>query len=245
VLPPLDPRLTGHPDQAWKDLLKHRDIAAARPKCAATAGKCPPSRFVFGAVSSMYPVSTAAISGMVQRLSVCPSDCFDLANNKVTRLSSGSFIVIGRLRGCALLMILDVRLASTRFILLPSITLAILIFSEMPLYSQSNLHTDRSGYTTGTIGSNSVNIYRDRDGNMTGSIGSKRITTYSDGYGGTTGTIGNNRINTNSDGYGNTTGTIGKDRVNVYTDRFGNTTGTIGRRSVICYSDRFGNTTCN
>jgi hypothetical protein len=161
-------------------------------------------------------------------------------------LAVASFIMVGRMRGCALLMIVNVRLASTRFIF-TSITLAILIFSETrPSYAQnSSLHTDRSGYTTGTIGSNSVNIYRDRDGNTTGSIGSKRISTYSDGYGGTTGMIGNNRITTQSDGYGNTTGTIGKDRVNIYTDRFGNTTGTIGRRSVICYTDRFGNTTCN
>jgi hypothetical protein len=158
-----------------------------------------------------------------------------------------SLIMVGRVRGRALLMImtLDARLASRRFIL-TSMTPAILICSEIPpLYAQSNLHTDRAGYTTGTIGSNSVSIYQDRYGNTTGSIGSKFISSYSDGYGGTTGMIGNKRVSTYSDGHGNTTGTIGKDRVNLYTDRFGNTTGTIGRRSVICYTDRFGNTTCN
>jgi hypothetical protein len=130
--------------------------------------------------------------------------------------------MVGRVRRRALLMTLDARLASRRFIL-TSITPAILICSEIPpLYAQSSLHTDQSGYTTGTIGSKSVSIYRDRYGNTTGSIGSKFISTYSDGYGGTTGMIGNKHIGTYSDGYGNTTGTIGKDKVNLYTDRFGN-----------------------
>jgi hypothetical protein len=79
---------------------------------------------------------------------------------------------------------MDVRLASPSFILTSAI-FAMLIFSEMPpLYAQSSLHTDRSGYTTGTIGNNSVSIYHDRYGNASGSIGSKRISTYSDGYGG-------------------------------------------------------------
>ena len=79
---------------------------------------------------------------------------------------------------------MDVRLASTRFILTCAI-LAMLIFCDMPsLSAQSSLHTDRSGYTTGTIGNNSVSIYYDRYGNASGSIGSKRISTYSDGYGG-------------------------------------------------------------
>ena len=53
--------------------------------------------------------------------------------------------------------------------MLSSVVLAILIlFDTTPLYAQSNLHTDTSGYTTGTIGSNSVRIYRDRYGNTTG-----------------------------------------------------------------------------
>jgi hypothetical protein len=98
-------------------------------------------------------------------------------------------------------MILDIGLASTRFIL-TSVILAILFFSEMPpLAAQTSLHTDRSGYTTGTIDSKSVNIYRDRYGNTTGSIGSNHVSTYSDGYGGTTGMIGNKPITTYGDGY--------------------------------------------
>jgi hypothetical protein len=151
--------------------------------------------------------------------------------------------VSGRFGGY--LMILDVRWASTR-VILTSIILAIFIFCEMqPLYAQTRLHTDRSGYTTGTVGGNSVNIYRDRYGNTTGSVGSERVSTYSDGYGGTTGVIGQKAIISHDDGYGGTTGIVGKDRINLYTDRLGNTTGTIGRRTVICYADRFGYTTCN
>src|SRR6266511_3189970 len=134
--------------------------------------------------------------------------------------------MIGRVRGHALLVTLDVRGASTRFVL-TSVAAVLLIFCQiLPLYAQSSLHTDRSGYTTGTISSGS-------------------ISTYSDGYGGTTGMIGNKHIGTYSDGYGNTTGTIGKDKVNLYTDRFGNISGTIGTRSVFCFADRFGNTRCN
>jgi len=130
---------------------------------------------------------------------------------------------------------MDVRLASTRFILTTAIV-AMLFFCEMPpLSAQSSLHTDRSGYTTGTIGNNSVSVLYDRYGNASGSIGSTHISTFRDGYGGTTGMIGNNRITTYGDGYGTTTGTIGKDRVNLY----------IGRRRVMCYTDRLGSTTCN
>src|ERR1700704_585235 len=91
---------------------------------------------------------------------------------------------------------------SIRAVLSSVVLTLLMLFDTTPLYAQSNLHTDTSGYTTGTIGSNSVSIYRDRYGNTTGSIGSKRITTYSDGYSGTTGTIGNNRVNTYSDGFG-------------------------------------------
>jgi hypothetical protein len=88
--------------------------------------------------------------------------------------------MIGRVRGHALLVTLDVRVASTRFVL-TSVAAVLLIFCQvLPLYAQSSLHTDRSGYTTGTIGSKSVSIYRDRYGNTTGSIGSKFISTYSD-----------------------------------------------------------------
>jgi hypothetical protein len=68
--------------------------------------------------------------------------------------------------------------------------------SVLPLYAQStSLHTDRSGYTTGTDGNRTVNTYTDRYGNTTGWVGGKYMSTYSDGYGGTTGTIGNKRIN--------------------------------------------------
>ena len=95
----------------------------------------------------------------------------------------------------------------------------VLTISILPLYAQSSsLHTDRSGYTTGTDGNRTVNTYTDQYGNTTGSIGGKYISTYSDGYGGTRGTIGNKSINTYQDGYGNTTGTIGRDRVQ-YPDR--------------------------
>jgi hypothetical protein len=84
---------------------------------------------------------------------------------------------------------------------------------------KSTLHTDRSGYTTGTDGNRTVNTYTDQYSNTTAWIGGKYISTYSDGHGGTTGTIGNKRITTYEDGYGNTTGIIGRDRINLYTDR--------------------------
>ena len=122
----------------------------------------------------------------------------------------------------------------------------VLAMSTLPLYAQtSNLHTDRSGYTTGTDGNRTVNTYTDRYGNTTGWVGGKYISTYSDGYGGTTGTIGNKRITTYEDGYGNITGIIGRDRINLYTDPSGTTTGTIGRRRLNCYTDLFRTTTCN
>lgn len=111
--------------------------------------------------------------------------------------------------------------------------------------AQSNLYTDKYGYTTGTIGNRGVNIYSDRYGNTTGTIGNQRIDTYSGRSGNTTGVIGNRRIDTYSDRYGNTTGTIGNNGVNLYTDRSGNTTGTIGGRHVTCHTDPIGNTICN
>jgi hypothetical protein len=85
-------------------------------------------------------------------------------------------------------------------LILTSLLLAIFIH---PLYAQSSLYTDRSGYTTGTQDGRSVNTYTDRYGNTTGWVGGKYQNTYSDGYGGTTGTLGNKRINTYDDGYGN------------------------------------------
>jgi hypothetical protein len=125
-------------------------------------------------------------------------------------------------------------------LILTSLVLAIFIH---PLYAQSSLYTDRSGYTTGTQDGRSVNSYTDRYGNTTGWVGGKSQNTYSDGYGGTTGTLGNKRINTYDDGYGNTTGTIGRDRIDLHTDRSGVTTGTVGQRRLNCYSNRF-STTC-
>ena len=80
------------------------------------------------------------------------------------------------------------------------------IHSSLVRPKAPSLHTDRSGYTTGTDGNLPVNTYTDRYGNTTGWIGGKYVSTYSDGYGGTTGTIGNKRITTYDDGYGNTTG---------------------------------------
>jgi hypothetical protein len=151
----------------------------------------------------------------------------------------------GPTRGCPYLMIPEVCWAPTR-VILTSIILVMFIFCEMlPLCAQTRLHTDRSGYITGTVGRNSVNIYRDRHGNTRGSVGSERMSTYSDRYGGTAGMVSKKAIISHDDGYGSTTGIIGKDRINLYTDRLGNTTGPIGRRTVICYADRFGNTTCN
>ena len=89
----------------------------------------------------------------------------------------------------------------------------VLTISILPLYAQSSsLHTDRSGYTTGTDGNRTVNTYTDQYGTRTGSIGGKYISSYRDGYGGTRGMIGNKSITTYQDGYGNTTGTIGRDR---------------------------------
>src|SRR5262249_15360050 len=120
---------------------------------------------------------------------------------------------------------LTARSCSMTRLVLASLVLAI---SVLPLYAQStSLHTDRSGYTTGTDGNRTVNTYTDRYGNTTGWVGGKYVSTYSDGSGGTTGTIGNKRITTYEDGYGNTTGTIGRDRINLYTDPSGTTTGTI------------------
>ena len=70
-------------------------------------------------------------------------------------------------------------------IILTSLVLAI---SILPVYAQTNLQTDRSGYTTGTQDGKTVNTYTDRYGNTTGWVGGKYQSTYSDGYGGTTGT---------------------------------------------------------
>jgi hypothetical protein len=98
--------------------------------------------------------------------------------------------MIGRVRGHALLVTLDVRGASTRFVL-TSVAAVLLIFCQiLPLYAQSSLHTDRSGYTTGTIGSGSVSIYRDRYGNTTvgnisGTIGTRSVFCFADRFGNT------------------------------------------------------------
>jgi hypothetical protein len=55
-------------------------------------------------------------------------------------------------------------------IILTSLVLAI---SILPLYAQTNLQTDRSGYTTGTQDGKTVNTYTDRYGNTTGWVGGK------------------------------------------------------------------------
>ena len=56
-------------------------------------------------------------------------------------------------------------------VILASLVLAI---SILPLCAQStSLHTDRSGYTTGTDGNRTVNTYTDRYGNTTGWVGGK------------------------------------------------------------------------
>jgi hypothetical protein len=52
---------------------------------------------------------------------------------------------------------------------LASLALAI---SILPSYGQNSiLHMDRSGYTTGTVGSSSQNTYTDQHGNTTGWVG--------------------------------------------------------------------------
>jgi hypothetical protein len=61
-------------------------------------------------------------------------------------------------------------------LILTSLLLAIFIH---PLYAQSSLYTDRSGYTTGTQDGRSVNTYTDRYGNTTGWVGGKYQNTYS------------------------------------------------------------------
>ena len=54
----------------------------------------------------------------------------------------------------------------------------VLTISILPLYAQSSsLHTDRSGYTTGTDGNRTVNTYTDRYGNTTGWIGGNYTST--------------------------------------------------------------------
>src|SRR5258708_23236258 len=100
----------------------------------------------------------------------------------------------------------------TRFIL-ASLVLAI---SILPLYAQStSLHTDRSGYTTGTDGNRTVNTYTDRYGNTTGWIGSKYMSTYSDGYGGTPRPKRAQRLNTNTKRPRHTTSTTTQVAVNA------------------------------
>ena len=125
----------------------------------------------------------------------------------------------------------------------PILALLVLAISIPPLYAQSSVYTDRSGYTTGAQDGRGVNTYTDQYGNTTGWVGGKYQNTYSDGYGGTTGTVGNKRINTYDDGYGNTRGTIGRDRINLHTDPSGVTTGTVGQRRLNCYT-RSRTTTC-
>ena len=59
-----------------------------------------------------------------------------------------------------------------RFIL-ASLMVAI---STLPMYAQSStLHTDRSGYTTGSDGNRTVNTYTDQYGNTTDWVGGKYI----------------------------------------------------------------------
>jgi hypothetical protein len=78
------------------------------------------------------------------------------------RIALSSSSVIKRTNRCSM----------TRLIL-ASLQLAI---SILPLCAQStSLHTDRSGYTTGTDGNLTVNTYTDRYGNTTGWIGGKYI----------------------------------------------------------------------
>jgi hypothetical protein len=51
-------------------------------------------------------------------------------------------------------VVMNKRAATFMRSILTSVVRAMLIFSKMPpLYAQSNLHMDSSGYTTGTIGS--------------------------------------------------------------------------------------------
>src|SRR6476659_7086141 len=81
----------------------------------------------------------------------------------------------------------------------------VLTISILPLYAQSSsLHTDQTGYTTGTDGNRTVNTYTDQYGNTTGSIGGKC-------------TIGRDRVNIQTDPSGHTIGTIGGRRLNCYT----------------------------
>jgi hypothetical protein len=60
---------------------------------------------------------------------------------------------------------------------LTSLALALSIF---PSYGQDSLTTDRSGYTTGSVGNGVQNTYTDRYGNTQGWIGGKYTSTYSD-----------------------------------------------------------------
>jgi multidrug efflux pump subunit AcrB len=48
------------------------------------------------------------------------------------------------------------------------LTSLVLAISVLPLYAQSTLYTDRSGYTSGTQDGRTVNTYTDRYGNTTG-----------------------------------------------------------------------------
>jgi hypothetical protein len=57
----------------------------------------------------------------------------------------------------------------------------VLATSIPPLYAQgTSLHTDRSGYTTGTDGNRTVNTYTDRSGFTTGTIGQRRVNCFTD-----------------------------------------------------------------
>jgi hypothetical protein len=64
-------------------------------------------------------------------------------------------------------------------------SLAVLAISILPLYAQStSLHTDRSGYTTGTDGNRTVNTYTDRFLAQMPTDTKISLTTDSSGFGG-------------------------------------------------------------
>src|SRR4051794_41932628 len=63
-----------------------------------------------------------------------------------------------------------------------------LALSILPSYGQDTLTTDRSGYTTGTVGGAIQNTYTDRYGNTTGWVGGKTLVLTATGTAGTPGT---------------------------------------------------------
>ncbi|MFH0780511.1 MAG: hypothetical protein V2B20_00950 [Pseudomonadota bacterium] len=127
------------------------------------------------------------------------------------------------------------------------------ILSSSTVLAQSNLITDDSGNTTGTIDGKKVKIHTDQYGNSKGTIGSAKISSHTDPLGNTSGTVGKTVINSNITSENNLpAGTIGKSKlvprpmkdinptpgainnsiINSYIENPGNTSGKGGYKNI-------------